>query len=491
MNRRAVLAAVAGASSAAVYFGLQRTGDKNFVREEIDVPMVACATADDRNELKFAESYESKLNFAKVKARDLLLRVKDEVGAPGVVVGVSVDGKVVWREGFGFANVETRTRCHEETVMRIASISKSMTMAMVGKLWQDGKLDLDKPVQEYVPKFPMKTFDEKEVEITTRMILSHIGGIRHYVKKGEKAESELSEPNSKKGKEKEKAEKSTREKEVYNKEKYDSIEKALTMFQNDELMFQPGTDYLYTTHGWTLVSAVVEGAGKEEFTKQAKKFFSQLGLHYTKLDESEPIIYNRANYYLTKKNGRLANVPFSDNSYKWAGGGFVSTVGDLLKFGNAMLYSYQWKPKMTLVDGKLVTQYVSEQPIHPIKDLPPGFLKPETVWEMWTVVPQTKGKSHSLRYRENGYGLGWQVIPYVAEFGTTGGGDVQSFHAFHTGAAVGASSALLIKPAEDKSDSQQPPPKGICVAILMNMQNVGLAAVADDIAQIFQRTFCD
>jgi hypothetical protein len=88
------------------------------------------------------------------------------------------------------------------------------------------------------------------------------------------------------------------------------------------------------------------------------------------------------------------------------------------------------------------------------------------------------------RYRENGYGMGWQVVPYAAEFGTTGGGDIQPFHAFHTGAAVGASSALLIKPVPCQI-SDQPPPQGICVAILMNMQNVGLAGVADDIAEIF------
>jgi serine beta-lactamase-like protein LACTB, mitochondrial len=142
------------------------------------------------------------------------------------------------------------------------------------------------------------------------MLLSHLGGIRHYVKKGEKSENEISEPNKSKD-----LPLSTREKEVYNKEKFDSISKALTLFQDDELMSKPGTEYLYTTHGWTLVckylallctniaseryfmlqvSAVVEGAGKEEFTKQAKRFFSQLGLRFTKLDESDPIIYDRA-----------------------------------------------------------------------------------------------------------------------------------------------------------------------------------------------------
>ncbi|CAB3373142.1 Hypothetical predicted protein [Cloeon dipterum] len=448
MNHTRLLAAVAAGSAAVLanFYSQQPTKGNDFRPVFAD-----CASPYEKTPSKNASR---KLELAKEKARDALLKIKCEVGAPGVVIGVSVDGKVVWKEGIGLANVETQTLCHEETVMRIASISKSMTMAMVAKLWQDGKLDIDKPVQDYVPTFPKKTFNGEKVDITTRMILSHMGGIRHYVKKGEQSENELSEPELKK------KEKSTREKEVYNKERFESVEKALKLFDGDELLSKPGTEYLYTTHGWTLVSAVVEGASKEEFTKHAKKFFSQLGLHKTRLDEPEPIIYNRANYYLTKKNGRLANVPFSDNSYKWAGGGFVSTVGDLLKFGNAMLYSYQWQPNTT--ETSATDQKVS------VPGLPPGFLNPETVREMWTVVPVTKQKNKSQRYRENGYGLGWQVVPFVAEYGTTGGGDVQPFSAFHT----------------DCSGST--PPRGICVAILMNMQNVGLAGVADDIARIFE-----
>jgi serine beta-lactamase-like protein LACTB len=61
------------------------------------------------------------------------------------------------------ADVENRVPCHPDTVMRIASISKSLTMAVVAKLWQDGKLDLDKPVQSYVPLFPAKTFNKEQV----------------------------------------------------------------------------------------------------------------------------------------------------------------------------------------------------------------------------------------------------------------------------------------------------------------------------------------
>merc|ERR1711902_250624 len=67
----------------------------------------------------------------------------------------------------------------------------------------------------------------------------------------------------------------------------------------------------------------------------------ELGLNNTFLDENGPVIANRARYYFRDSNHILKNSPSVDNSYKWAGGGFLSTVGDLLKFGNAMLYSYQ------------------------------------------------------------------------------------------------------------------------------------------------------
>jgi serine beta-lactamase-like protein LACTB len=84
--------------------------------------------------------------------------------------------------------------------------------------------------------------------------VSHLAGIRHYVKKDEpEVEQSSPEENSKEDKDK----KSTRQIEVYNKEKFDSIEKALKMFQDDELLSEPGTKFLYTTHGWTLVGIYI------------------------------------------------------------------------------------------------------------------------------------------------------------------------------------------------------------------------------------------
>lgn len=66
-------------------------------------------------------------------------------------------------KGLGYADVENRVMCKPETIMRIASISKCLTMMAVAKLWEEGKLDLDAPVQKYVPEFPEKVYEGEKV----------------------------------------------------------------------------------------------------------------------------------------------------------------------------------------------------------------------------------------------------------------------------------------------------------------------------------------
>ena len=65
----------------------------------------------------------------------------------------------------GYADLENNVPCTPETVFRIASISKSITMAAVARLWEAGDLDLDKSVHEYVPEFPRKTWEGKPVSV--------------------------------------------------------------------------------------------------------------------------------------------------------------------------------------------------------------------------------------------------------------------------------------------------------------------------------------
>uniref|UniRef100_UPI00398E6C42 serine beta-lactamase-like protein LACTB, mitochondrial n=1 Tax=Pristiophorus japonicus TaxID=55135 RepID=UPI00398E6C42 len=471
------------------------------------------------------EAASEALAAAKATGRDLLQRIKDEVGAPGIVVGVAIDGKEVWSEGLGYADVENRVLCKPETVMRIASISKPLTTTAIAKLWEDGKLDFDAPVQKYVPEFPEKEYEGEKVTITTRLLLSHLSGIRHYekdVKKvqeqkekdkkarrpvNEEAEPEASGqgikdkrpvekqrkisegPELRREEESRKRDKGPKSasdndessgkgnkslqnkrefdhEEYYIKEKFESVFKSLKLFANDPLVFKPGSQFLYSTHAWTLLSAVVERVSEQNFLQLMTKLFRDLDMLRTVPDEYEPIIYNRARFYTYNKKGRLVNCPYVDNSYKWAGGGFLSTVRDLLRFGSAMLYSYQ-----------------AERPQGDQGALLPGYLRPDTVKMMWSPVAKTE-----LSWdRDGGYAMGWGVVEQGQECGQC---RCQRHYLTHTGGSVGASSVLLVLP-EDPSWARPAeagvPPRGVVVAILCNLQSVGLNAIALNIALEFDK----
>lgn len=117
--------------------------------------------------------------------------------------------------------------------MRIASISKPITMALLASMWEKGQIDIDKPVQEYVPYFPFKKFDGKEVTITTRQLASHVSGIRHYKKKHEK---DLKKDGN---------ESDSGTKEFYIKERFENLQKSMDIFKDDELFFEPGKSKVF------------------------------------------------------------------------------------------------------------------------------------------------------------------------------------------------------------------------------------------------------
>ena len=164
-------------------------------------------------------------------------------------------------------------------------------------------------------------------------------------------------------------------------------------------------------------------------------------------------------YVMDKQKQRLVNAPYVDNSYKWAGGGFLSTVHDVCHFGNALLYSYQWTPQ----SGRAA-----------------GFLRPDTVQMMWSPVPGTRCTWDSDAL----YGMGWCVTLPVVRAGFSRD---QRMYVSHTGGAVGASSVLLILPrAEVTSEGvEKLIPRGVCVSIIVNKQSVSLSRAALKVAKLF------
>ncbi len=236
-----------------------------------------------------------------------LTKVDQAIGAPeqyGFSVAVSACGKMVWNKGYGYADLENSAPVTDKTKFRVGSVSKTLTSAALGQLIEAGKLDLDEEVQTYVPAFPRKTFP-----ITVRQVAGHLAGIRHY-----------------------------NGNEFFSAENYDSVAAGLAIFADDPLINKPGSAYAYSTYGWNLLSAVVEGASGEDFLDYMKTHvFANANMADSVADINASVIADRTRFYhFDDDSGANNNAPYVDNSNKWAGGGFLSTPADLLRFARAM-----------------------------------------------------------------------------------------------------------------------------------------------------------
>lgn len=222
---------------------------------------------------------------------------------PGLSVAVVNNGVLAWANGYGMSDVENFVPAKAGTVYRLASISKTITATAAMQLYERGKLDLDAPIQKYCPLFPPKT-----APITTRQLLGHYSGIRHY--QGDEMSS-------------------TRH--------YKATAEALQIFANDPLVEPPGGAFRYTTYGYTVLGCVLEGASGQKFIDLVQQnIFSPARMEHTQADDINKIIYNRAQGYQKSQSGAVLNSELADTSYKIPGGGLVSTAEDLARFAIAL-----------------------------------------------------------------------------------------------------------------------------------------------------------
>jgi serine beta-lactamase-like protein LACTB len=311
---------------------------------------------------------------------------------PGMSVAVAADRQVRWSAGFGMQDIENNVAARAATVYRLGSISKPITAVAVMQLFERGRIELDAPVQKYCPAFP-----EKQWPVTTRQLLGHLSGIRHY-----KSDEEFN---------------STRF--------YASVNEGLAMFKDDPLLFEPGTKYSYTTHGYSVLGCVVEGASGQRFADfVSENIFKPAAMEHMRVDSVADIIPNRAQGYRINDKGVLMNSPLADNSYKVPGGGFVSTAEDLARFAVALQTN--------------------------------RLLKRETLELMFTPQKLKDGRATS-------YGLGWNVAVRAGGQRAIG----------HSGAQQRVSTFLHMQPEQ-----------GLAVVIMSNLEGARLGDLAQQIGDI-------
>lgn len=283
---------------------------------------------------------------------------------PAAQAAVAVDGRVVWYAGFGYADLEKHLPVSSSSMFRIGSISKPFAADVFALLVQNGTMDPDAQAGRYLPSLP-----EKLRPITARQLAGHLSGIRHYAGPDE----------------------------IYSNKHFPTVEAGLVMFENDPLLSEPGKEYHYSTYGYSLLSAMLEKAAGRDFpTLLRTMVFEPLALTHSALDDTTVTIPERAVPYEAEETGdRFTPARPVDSSYKWAGGGVISTAEDIVKFGSSHLNS-----------GRLT---------QPSLDL------------LFTSQKTADGA-------ETHYGAGWEV------------GHAMDGHliAWHNGSSVGGSARLMI-----------------------------------------------
>jgi serine beta-lactamase-like protein LACTB len=249
-------------------------------------------------------SPSSGLPPGKFQALDTAINVAvHRYGIPGISAAVAVGGGVRFSAGYGLADVENAVPASPFTVYRLASVSKPITAVAVLQLAAKGKLDLDAPIQRYVPAYP-----EKQWPLSCRQLLCHQGGVRQWT-----------------------------EEEFLSTRHYGSLGEAIDFFKNDPLAFEPGTRTLYTSLGYNLLGLAVESASGQGYVEYLREnVFTPGGMETAWVDDVFALVPHRAQGYKKDAEGELFNSPLSDTSNRLPGGGLIATAEDVARFAVAL-----------------------------------------------------------------------------------------------------------------------------------------------------------
>ncbi len=199
------------------------------------------------------------------------------------------------------------------------------------------------PFKNTVPRFPKKTHPSQ-----TRELLGHLAGIRHY-KSDPQADLETNNT----------------------KHFQNPIQGGIDFFKNDPLVAKPGTEFHYSTQGFTLVGCVIEGASGDNYVDYVRKnVLTPAGMSHTVADDRFAIVPFRTRFYSKDSSGAITNAEFLDSSYKIPGGGWLSSADDMAQFEVAMF------------NDRIVNRATREL--------------------MWTPLKPSDGK-------EDSYALGWST----------------------------------------------------------------------------------
>ena len=225
---------------------------------------------------------------------------------PGAAVIVVKDGQVVFRKGYGMANMELGVAIEPDMIFRIGSITKQFTAVSTLMLMEQGKLNLTDEITKFLPDYPTQGH-----KITIEHLLTHTSGIKSYTGMAEWRP-------------------------LWRKDL--KMTELIDIFKNQPMEFAPGEKWNYNNSAYVLLGAIIEKLSGQSYADFVEKnIFAPLGMKQSFYDNTQRIIPRRAAGY--SKNGSVyANSEYLSMSHPHAAGSLMSTVDDLAKW-DAALYT--------------------------------------------------------------------------------------------------------------------------------------------------------
>lgn len=220
---------------------------------------------------------------------------------PGVAVAVVKDGKIIFKKGYGTANLEYDTPITPKTVFQIASVSKQFTAFSIYLLEKQGKISLEDDIRKYVPEVP-----DFGKTVRIKHLLAHTSGIRDQWSLLTLAGWRMDDIIT-----------------------TEHILKIIS--RQKELNFEPGSQYLYSNSGYTLLAEIAARASGKIFAEYTKEnIFAPLGMNDAQFyDDANRIVKNRAGSY-KKVNGAYQKMNLNHSTV--GATGLLTTVEDLSKW---------------------------------------------------------------------------------------------------------------------------------------------------------------
>ena len=233
--------------------------------------------------------------YLKEHLRWFIRRNMGKTGTPALSIALVDDQQVVWAEGFGYADRERRIAASAETVYQIGSITKVLNALAIMQLVQQQRVDLDRPLHDYLPEFSMHTRWPQAAPITIRALLCHHAGLPTYLLKGFFSEQSLSE--------------------------------LLRDLQDEHLAFEPHTVFNYSNLGSNLLGLVIERVTGVPYSQAIQQqLLTPLGMHHTDFSANGEISSHLARGYVN--DSPVNPTPVRDIP----AGGLYSNVLDLARF---------------------------------------------------------------------------------------------------------------------------------------------------------------